>query len=342
MAISFPNNPNNGDIYTQDGYLWVYNSTSTAWLAGPLPGGATGATGLQGDPGDPGGATGPQGATGSTGPTGLTGATGIGITGATGLTGATGAEASATVSSTKPSSPDTGDLWLDLETTGQLFTWNGNVWISASPGGAGIIGATGSAGPQGATGITGPAGATGAGATGATGTAGVDGATGATGPAGATGAAGADGSIGSDGLDGATGATGPAGATGAGATGATGTAGADGATGATGPVSDRTALTLILTTTTDYTPTGNDHGYYIRMTNSTTATVTLVADSVEAIPVGTTYIVGQCGAGAVAFTSGTGATIYTPLSLTMLGQWSKVSVFKVATDTWEIDGGLST
>ena len=169
MAISFPNDPNNGDIYTYDGYLWVYNSTSTAWLAGPLPGGATGATGPKGDDGSPGGATGPAGATGATGLAGATGSTGPqGATGVGGI-GATGAQASATVSSTKPTSPDVGDLWLDLEETGQLFTWDGNFWISASPGGAGIVGATGAdstvpgppgaTGPAGATGLQGPAGA---------------------------------------------------------------------------------------------------------------------------------------------------------------------------------------
>jgi hypothetical protein len=101
-----------------------------------------------------------------------------------------------------------------------------------------------------------------------------------------------------------------------------------------------TALTLIKTTTTNYTPTVTDHGYYIRMNNSTTATITLVSDATADIPIGTTYIVGSVGTGTVAFSSGTGATIYSPLSLTVAGQWFKVSVFKVAANTWEIDGGL--
>ena len=54
MAIQFPSNPTAGQVYTYNGGLWVYNSTSTAWVAGPLPRGATGATGIPG-------ATGPRG-----------------------------------------------------------------------------------------------------------------------------------------------------------------------------------------------------------------------------------------------------------------------------------------
>jgi hypothetical protein len=100
-------------------------------------------------------------------------------------------------------------------------------------------------------------------------------------------------------------------------------------------------LTSIKTTSTNYTPTTSDHGYYIRMSNvSTTATITLVADSDEAIPVGTTYIVGQVGAGGVAFVAGAGATLYTPGSTTISAQWGKVTAIKTAADTWEIDGAI--
>jgi hypothetical protein len=299
-----------GDMWLDvgnSGQLLTYNGS--VWIAA-APGGSIGETGIQGATGLQGatGATGFQGPVGATGLVGATGPQGIpGLFAGQGATGATGLQAIADVSATKPINPSQGDLWLDLETTGQLFTWDGFVWVSASPGGAGIVGATGETGPAGA------------------------GATGATGPAGETGPAGA-------GATGATGLAGDAGATGT--QGATGPIGATGVQGATGPINPNTPLTLILTTNTSYTPTANDHGYYIRMTNAVTATVTLVADSTAAIPIGTTYIIGQCGTGTVVFTSGTSATIYTPGTLSIAGQWGKVSVFKVAVNTWEIDGYL--
>ena len=116
--------------------------------------------------------------------------------------------------------------------------------------------------------------------------------------------------------------------------------GATGPVGATGPINPNTSLTLIKTTSTSYTPTTGDHGYYIRMNNASTATVTLVADSAESIPVGTTYIVGQVNTGEVTFSTGSGAVIYSPASLTIVAQWGKVTVMKTATNTWEIDGAI--
>lgn len=180
MAIQFPLDPTNGQVYTFNGSLWVYNSTSTAWLAGPLPAGATGATGNQG-------ATGPRGLDGTVafaGATGAAGATGnIGLTGATGLQGIPGTAAA------QGSTGATG--------------------AAGTVGETGPVGATG----QGSTGATGPTGL--AGATGQTGS---DGATGSNGLRGATGAAGvtgATGQIGPTGASGLTGATGLRGATGA-------------------------------------------------------------------------------------------------------------------------------
>jgi hypothetical protein len=139
----------------------------------------------------------------SIGATGARGATGI-----RGATGATGPRLTAVISTTKPSSPAAGDMWLDTQETGQLFTYNGSVWVSASPGGS--IGDTGSTGASGLTGATGPQGATGA-----VGFAGQFGSTGATGLTGATGAQGIQGNVGATGAQGIQGATGPTGATGA-------------------------------------------------------------------------------------------------------------------------------
>jgi collagen type VII alpha len=104
-----------------------------------------------------------DGATGATGPRGFNGLSGA--------TGSTGPRLTAVISTVKPTSPVAGDMWLDIEYSGQLLTYNGSVWVAAAPGGAiGEIGATGS------TGATGPIGATGStGATGYTGSTGAQG-----------------------------------------------------------------------------------------------------------------------------------------------------------------------
>ena len=175
---------------------------------------------------------------------------------------------------------------------------------------AASIGATGPIGPQGPTGPQGGAGPTGA----------ASNVAGPTGPQGVVGPTGAGSNV-----VGPTGPQGDVGPTGTGATGPQGTG----------------YLALIKTLTSSYTPTAEDLGYYIRMDNSSAATITLVSDSTEAIPVGTTFIVGQVNNGTVTFVAGAGATIHSPGQLAIALQWGKVAVFKVAADTWEIDGAIS-
>jgi hypothetical protein len=145
-------------------------------------------------------------------------------------------------------------------------------------------------------------------------------------------------------LSGSTGLTGPTGPQGT----ASNVAGPQGPTGATGPTGTGPTgpqgtgyLALIKSVTGNYTPTAGDLGYYIRMNNTIPAAVTLVSDATEAIPVGTTFIVGQANVGSVTFVAGAGATIHSPGQLTIALQWGKVAVFKVAANTWEIDGAVS-
>jgi hypothetical protein len=199
----------------------------------------------------------------------------------------------------------------------------GNIGYIGSTGFVGSastrIGFTGSSG-RGFTGSTGAGftGSAGVGSLGYTGSVGYNGSVGYTGSVGFTGSLGYNGSVGFVGSQGLLGYV--------------------GSTGLAGPSS--TPLTLIKTTATNYTPTTGDHGYYIRMNNASTATVTLVADSVEAIPVGTTYIVGQVNTGGVTFSTGSGAVIYSPASLAIVARWGKVTVIKTAVNTWEIDGAI--
>ena len=77
------------------------------------------------------------------------------------------------------------------------------------------------------------------------------------------------------------------------------------------------------------------------MNSTSPVTVTLVADVAESIPVGTTFVVGQINTGGVEFAAGAGATVYSPVSLVISGQWAKASVIKTAANTWQVEGNLA-
>lgn len=308
------------------------------------PQGVTGAQGPQGDLG-PQGPSGPSGIIGLDGPQGPTGVQGP--QGDIGPTGAAG-DAYLNIDGGTPDTEYGGITFVDaggVEDGG--FVLSGD----SVPGPTGPTGPSGGpTGPRGFQGVSGPTGPSGAiGPDGAAST--VPGPTGAQGDVGPTGPTGPEGAAstvagptGPSGANGTAGATGPTGAGVQGPTGPQGDLGPQGDAGPTGPQGEPgpnvTPLTLIKTTSTSYTPTTSDHGYYIRMNNASTATVTLVADSAEAIPVGTTYIVGQVNTGGVTFSAGSGATVYSPASLTIVAQWGKVTVMKTATNTWEIDGAI--
>lgn len=146
------------------------------------------------------------------------------------------AQAGVAISDTAPSTPSSGDLWFDSNTS-TTFIYYDSSWIEIGPQPLSIVGATGPTGPAGGpTGPTGITGATGpAGATGATGPTGLVGPTGITGPTGVTGATGSTGAAsavaGPTGPTGVTGATGPTGLTGA--TGPSGIPGSNGVTSLT-------------------------------------------------------------------------------------------------------------
>lgn len=182
---------------TETQFLEIRNSTG--WENVGIAGddgdiGPTGPTGPTGPSDGPTGPTGPEGPTGPTGATGLEGATGP--TGPQGISinflGSVADEASL------PSSGNTvNDAYL-VETTGNLFVWDGAQWVDVGQ----------LQGPTGPTGPTGPVGAdsTVEGPTGPAGPQGDDGPTGPTGPIGPTGPSG-----GPTGPTGATGPTGPGG-----------------------------------------------------------------------------------------------------------------------------------
>jgi len=101
-------------------------------------------------------------------------------------------------------------------------------------------------------------------------------------------------------------------------------------------------LTLVKTITASYSPVTGDHGYYIRVNNTSTVTITLADDATANIPVGTTFVVGAINTGTVTFAAGGSATVGSVAGLmNITDQWGKVTVLKTAANTWEIAGQLS-
>jgi hypothetical protein len=301
-VTDFPSNPTEGQTFEAPNGV-IYTFSAGAWyvsaptIGEPVPGpqgpegpqgeqgipGPQGATGPQG-PAGPTGATGPKGDTGTTGPQGQTGAAGpqgpIGPTGPQGPAG-TGINMLGQVPTEGdlPANATQGDSWI-VEATGDLWTWNGSVWVNLGPiqgppGEQGIQGPTGPMGPAGADGVDGAPGAEGpagpagpqgiqgnqgpigpTGLTGPQGLKGDTGSTGATGPQGPKGDTGATGGIGPQGPKGDTGDTGPQGIQGVqGPIGGTGPAGATGATGPAGPgiaVGGTTGQMLVKSSNADF------------------------------------------------------------------------------------------
>jgi len=170
--MSFPANPSNGQTYTINGIIYVYDSVDDSWTR-------LGSTATS---------NGGQVTVSATPPSPVISPERVNIW----INSNTGRQYVYVYD---------GDSvqWVELGTGGFGATGATGVGATGPQGDAG--GATGATGPPGATGLQGPSG----GATGATGASGPSGATGSTGARGATGSTG----IGSPGPAGATGATGP-------------------------------------------------------------------------------------------------------------------------------------
>ena len=89
----------------------------------------------------------------------------------------------------------------------------------------------------------------------------------------------------------------------------------------------------------NYTLVLADAGKVIRATAA--ADITIPPNSAVAFPVGTVVNVRAAAAGAVGVVEGSGVTVNIPAGFTLdlAGQWSEVSLHKVAADTWDGVGG---
>lgn len=164
MALNFPSNPSNNQVYTFGSRSWTWSNTAGIWLASSTTIGYAGSFGYTGSKGDTGfvgstGYTGSFGATGFTGSIGYTGSFGItgytgslGYTGSFGYSGSQGANSLYTTSNTAPSTPTSGDRWFNTDIGAEfVYTYDGDSsqWVEiAASGFIGQSGYTGSAGPS--------------------------------------------------------------------------------------------------------------------------------------------------------------------------------------------------
>lgn len=82
----------------------------------------------------------------------------------------------------------------------------------------------------------------------------------------------------------------------------------------------------------------SDAQTYIRMTSSSANDVTVPPNSSVAFPTGSNITIYQAGTGKTTIVEGSGVTINTPDTLSILQQYSAIQLLKVATDTWDLLG----
>ncbi|MCB1116787.1 MAG: hypothetical protein KDK71_09990 [Chlamydiia bacterium] len=91
---------------------------------------------------------------------------------------------------------------------------------------------------------------------------------------------------------------------------------------------------------TSYTVTSTDEGDLVQFSNSSAVTVTLPADSTEDLPEGFLCHLNQAGTGQLSVVGGSGVTVRYAYSLAARSQYSSLSVFKVAANTWLVIGDV--
>lgn len=94
-------------------------------------------------------------------------------------------------------------------------------------------------------------------------------------------------------------------------------------------------------TGTTYTFVLSDAGIICEFSNSSPVTVTVPPNSSVAFPVGTQIEVTQTGAGKTTLAQGSGVTITSLASYkSIAGQYASATLYKRATDTWQLSGSL--
>jgi hypothetical protein len=92
-----------------------------------------------------------------------------------------------------------------------------------------------------------------------------------------------------------------------------------------------------------YTLVLTDAGKLVAVSNASANTLTVPPNSSVAFPVGTTLLVKQAGAGQTTVAAGSGVTVNSRgAALKLAGQYAYATLVKVATDTWDLSGDITT
>lgn len=100
------------------------------------------------------------------------------------------------------------------------------------------------------------------------------------------------------------------------------------------------ALQINAQTGTSYTLDLSDAGALVTLDNASPVTLTVPDNSDVAIPVGTSILLAQIGAGQVTVTEDTSVTVVTPETLKLRKQGAQAALVKIASNTWLLDGNL--
>lgn len=97
----------------------------------------------------------------------------------------------------------------------------------------------------------------------------------------------------------------------------------------------------IINTSSNYVASLTDSGAMIRMTSASPLTFTIMNDATVSFRLGTTFIVSRSGTGSVTLVAGSGVTINSPNTLAIAKQHGKVTITRVAANTWDTEGNLT-
>lgn len=110
------------------------------------------------------------------------------------------------------------------------------------------------------------------------------------------------------------------------------------------PEVDPTVVGINAQTGTSYKFVMSDRGLVVRQTNASAITDTIPTNASVAYPIGTVLSVRQAGAGQITVAPDTGVTLNIPTGYAAKTgrQYATLMLHKVATNTWDITGDLST
>lgn len=126
----------------------------------------------------------------------------------------------------------------------------------------------------------------------------------------------------------------------AGYKGDTGSTGATGSTGSTGEAGS--ALAGVNTQTGDYTLVLGDASKIVKMDVASANNLTVPPNASVAIPLNTQILVQQLGAGQTTIVAGAGVTLNSYAGLKLVGQNAIAVLIKTGTNTWDVEGRLTS